>query len=227
MNKKNVDGFDLTFSAEWTQKIESREHWGYYWRQASLVEQHVAKNDKILEIGVGSGFLQNYLKSRDWPTFSIDIDGDKGPDFVSDASTFNFKEISPDCLLAFEIFEHIPFPLFSRTISNISKSQPSVIIFSLPVSVYYIIDFKLKIPKFGLFDIKIPFPKFNIKVPNHFWELSLLDSSNPRTVEGKAKGIVSIKEVKKVFGKSGYFVEQVEKEGKINFFIARRINDKI
>lgn len=221
MNKRNVDGFDLTFSSDWTKKIESREHWGYYWRQASLVEDHVSRDDRILEIGVGSGFLQNYLKSRGWDSFSVDIDENKAPDFVSDASTFNFNHVSPDCFLAFEIFEHIPFPLFSRTIKNIASSNPKNIIFSLPISLYFVFELKFKLPKLGFFEINIPMPKFKIKTENHFWELGMFGYSDSGALDGSRKGVVGIKDINNIFNQYAYSVTEVSREGRIVFFLAQ------
>ena len=220
MSKKNIDGFDLNFSSDWTKKIESLDHWTHYWRQSLLVERYVDKSEKILEIGVGSGFLQKYLTSRGWKVFSLDIDEDKNPDFVSDASSFNFKDISPSCFLAFEIFEHIPFPLFSRTINNIAKSKPAIIIFSLPMSLYYVFKLTVKLPMMPEINIRIPIPKFKIKTPNHYWELGLYGSPNPKVLDGQKKGVVSINDVEATFNKCGYHVEEVGKEGKIKFFAA-------
>lgn len=225
MGKKTIEGFELTFSSDWTKKIESRDHWIYYWRQASLVDHYIDSKSKVLEIGVGSGFLQNYLKSRGWDAFSVDIDEDKNPDFVSDASIFNFNEVSPDCFLAFEIFEHIPFPLFLRTVKNITKSGPDIIIFSLPVSLYFIFELRVKLPRLGVLDFKVPAPKFKIKTPNHFWELCVYGSSDPGVLSGTERGTVSLKDIKNIFNKCAYSVEEVAREGRIKFFVAHPIAD--
>ena len=221
MPEKQVESYTLTYDRDWVQKLESREHWGFYWCQAKLVEDFSKKSDLIVELGVGSGFLQNYLKSRGWKALSVDIDESKQPDFVSDASQFDFSSISPDCLIAFEVFEHIPFPLFKRVVRNITRSAPKTIIFSVPLSVRYFLKMNLKLPKVREFNLRAAIPKKKILTKNHFWELDMLGRTEAGVLDGSKKGVVGFKDVKGVFGDNGYSVEQVSSEGRAKFFVAK------
>ena len=220
MAKKDVDGFRLTFDCEWTQELESLEHWSFYWRQAKLVETHTSKDDRLVEIGVGSGFLQNYLQSKGWNVSSVDIDADKNPDFISDASQFDFCTLNPSCLLAFEIFEHIPYPLLERTVSNITKSKSKKIIFSIPLSVRFALQLNLKIPKIPAIEIKIPIPKRKITTKNHYWEINPLGKTETGVLEGKKRGLIGISDINKLFRKNGYSLDRAGKAGRIQFFVA-------
>lgn len=220
MAQKNVDGFNLTFDSDWTQQIESQEHWSFYWHQAKLVEMHTSKDDQLVEIGVGSGFLQNYLQSKGWHVSSVDIDAEKKPDFVSDASQFDFFSLSPRCFIAFEIFEHIPYPLLERTISNITKPNPEIIIFSIPLSVRFILKLNLKIPKTPNIKINIPIPKRKVITKNHYWELSLFGNTEDGVLDGQKRGLVSLSDVRRLFSNHGYSVDRVGRADKIQFFVA-------
>lgn len=221
MPEKSVNGYRLSYgSTNWIHKIESREHWCFYWRQASLVENFASNSSQLVEIGVGSAFLQNYLKARGRNVISVDIDENKNPDFVSDASQFNFGSLKPDCILAFEVFEHIPYPLFQRVVTNIARAEPSVIIFSLPRSVRYLVQFRLKLPKIPPLEANITIPKRKILTPNHFWELSMFGGTAKGVVEGDQKGVVGVNQIIHTFNDNGYSVKKVASEGRINFFVA-------
>jgi len=73
--KKNT----FYYESEWIHKLETKEHWNSYWIQQKLIEEFVHKDENLLEIGVGSGFCSNYLKSRGFSITTLDIDKDKKP----------------------------------------------------------------------------------------------------------------------------------------------------
>lgn len=219
---KEVDGYHLTFDSEWTSRLESKEHWGYYWNQAWLVQELTDPEDRLLEIGVGTGFLSNYLRSRGWSIETIDIDEDKNPDIVSDASSYDFSSSSFAAVLAFEVFEHMPFPLFKRTIQNVASRNPSRFIFSLPWSVRNAGQLELKVPKVKTLRMRLDLPKREVLTKNHFWELKSKGKASQGVLEGSCKGLASVGDIADVFKEHNYSLELVHRERRIQFFEAHK-----
>ena len=62
------------YSSNWIHKLETREHWLSYWHQIKLMEGYVEQKDSLVEIGIGSGFTSNYLRSKKVDVLTIDID---------------------------------------------------------------------------------------------------------------------------------------------------------
>lgn len=220
--RKAVDGFELTFSSDWIHQLESQQHWIYYWHQANLVWKEVPKSSKLLEIGVGTGFLSNYLKGQGWSVKTLDIDEGKNPDIIGDASTYEFDKVRPDAVLAFEIFEHLPFPLFARTVENIGKSTAQSVIFSIPWAARPIFSLSIKLPKIKEKHFSVLLRRNIVTESNHHWELHSNPKGNEAVAKGGRKGTVSLSAVKSVFESSGFDVELCGMEQRIQFAIARR-----
>lgn len=217
---KNIDGYELSFDSDWTKSLESRKHWGFYWNQAWLVHQYTSLDERLIEIGVGTGFLSNYLRGLGWDVLTVDIDEDKNPDIVCDVSTYDFSNDSFSSVIAFEIFEHIPFPLFRRTVKNICSEKPNIVIFSLPWSVRKIAHISIKVPKIKKIEFNILMPKSKIYTKNHFWELKRKGRGRREVIEDGEKGLISVKDVSEVFLEQGYRVAPLHREGRIQFFVA-------
>ena len=103
---------NYSYSTDWIHNLESKKHWQLYWHQQKLLENRISVNDKILEVGVGSGFTANYLKSKGFNVKTVDIDQNKNPDIVKNIVYTEPKFFNFDVLLAFNIFEHIPYDEF-------------------------------------------------------------------------------------------------------------------
>ena len=69
-----VDGVEYRYSSDWVHKLESEEHWRSYWQQLKLALPELEEGDTILEIGPGSGFVTNYLRSKGYKVTTLDID---------------------------------------------------------------------------------------------------------------------------------------------------------
>lgn len=68
----------------------------------------VEAGHRALEIGPGTGFCTNYLKAKGVEVNTLDIDQGKNPDIVANIVDFEPRE-KVNHLLAFEVFEHIPY----------------------------------------------------------------------------------------------------------------------
>ena len=108
------------YSSDWINKLETREHWLSYWHQIKLMEGHIKPNDSLIEIGIGSGFTSNYLRSKNVNVLTVDIDEQKLPDVVSDATKF-IPDKNYDHFCAFEVFEHMKFDEMYIILKNIKN----------------------------------------------------------------------------------------------------------
>lgn len=158
------------YNSEWINNLESELHWRYYWQQQNLIRNYLKKDDTILEIGVGTKFASNYLKSKGFNITTIDIDKNKSPDIVADISNYKFKN-KYDHVLAFEVFEHIPFDDFLKSIENLSGICKKNLFISLPRNekVWFRMSLDLKIFKISNFQLSTVRNKILSK--HHFWEI--------------------------------------------------------
>ena len=167
---ENVRGVEYKYSAEWIHELESEDHWRLYWNQQKLMEGKVKTGDYVLEIGVGSGFTANYLRSKGVQIKTIDIDSQKKPDITANIVRYQFDELY-DHILAFEVFEHIPFPEFKMVLRKICGVCQKYLFLSVPRNEKVWISCILKLPRVGKREFHLITLKRKVTNPAHFWEL--------------------------------------------------------
>jgi uncharacterized UPF0146 family protein len=171
MKKEIVKGIEYIYSADWTKELETEDHWRLYWQQQEIIQRYVTEKNTILEIGVGSSFAANYLKSKNFSVTTFDIDKEKKPDIVGNIVECNWTNMKFNHILAFEVFEHIPFEEFKVALENLRSVVENHIIISLPLNVHRLFECEYKIPKFKRNMIRIQIPKNKITTESHFWEV--------------------------------------------------------
>ncbi len=198
-----LDGIEYQFSSDWIHHLESEQHWTLYWKQTNLVLKELQKGDTILEIGPGSGFLSNYLRSKGFHVTTLDIDEQKSPDILSNIVEYPFPD-KYDHILAFEVFEHIPFDKFAEILPKLRKTARKNFFFSLPrnYKIWFSID--LIIPYFRNVSFTFKTKRHKITTRNHFWELDY-KNYNLNNLD------VTIKDV-------GFLVSTIRKESLAVFF---------
>lgn len=214
---KIVDGVEVEFSADWIRDLESNVHFNWYWNQAKLLYDNCSRDQLILEIGVGSSLLSDLLKRRGWNILTLDIDEDKRPDFCESAVDFDFSSRDIETVLAFEVFEHMPYPTFKKVIVNIANSKVRTVFFSLPWSELAVASFYLKLPKLKPIEWTISIPRRNIVERSHFWEVYKID----RHI-GNGKQQISMRTLKRLFADTGFTFEMHSKIGCIQYFSATK-----
>lgn len=171
MKTEEREGVQYRFSAEWTQKLESRKHWDYYWHQQKLMEGLVVPGrDEVLEIGVGSGFAANYMRSKGFAVTTLDIDAEKKPDIVANVVSYEFQR-KYAAIMAFEILEHIPFEEFQGIIGKVSTFTSGYAFVSLPRNVVSLLDVAIKVPRLRELRLRLPVKRRKIGTPAHHWEM--------------------------------------------------------
>ena len=217
--KTIVDGNEVVYSADWILDLESQAHFNYYWNQLSLVYKNCRRDEEILEIGVGTSFLSDILRRREFKISTLDIDPLKKPDHNANALEFDYSTNNFSSLLAFEIFEHIPFDTFQKVIHKVSDSDVTKIIFSVPWAQYYFAPLRIKLPRLPVFEPAIVIPRKKIRTPAHFWELT--SSSRIDSTKDK-KLLMPMKELSKLFNSNGWSLNLCKRVGCIQFFIASK-----
>lgn len=211
-----IDGHEVCFSADWIEGLEREIHFNWYYQQAELVYKNCAKNERLLEIGIGTGLLSDLLKKRKWKIQTLDIDDEKNPDFCASAAEFDYTASDIDVVLAFEVFEHMPFLTFEKVIAKIAKSDVRRVYFSLPWNERSLLEFKVKLPKVPGMSLSWAVSKGRIDTPAHFWELS----KQNRDLGGKR--LVRVESVKELFKAMGFDVNILKKINYIQYLEAAR-----
>lgn len=151
---------------------DTKERFISYWNQINEIKR--SKPGKILEIGIGNGFVSNYLKERNVNITTVDIDEDLEPDIVGEVTDLPFKDGSFDLVACYEVLEHLPYEKFCKALDEIYRTSRYNAVISIPDSrpVYRIY---LHIPFITIIKKLIPIPNIKKQVHNfngeHYWEI--------------------------------------------------------
>lgn len=200
---------EITYSHEWINKLENELHWKLYWHQLNLFLNisDISTTDKIIEVGVGSGLVSNYLKRKGFNITTVDIDKNKNPDVVANI----VKDEIPvaDVYLAFEIFEHIPFDSFKKVVKKMSDNKTNKILFSVPHAYRTYLFGEFWIPSWGNKKIHIGRSRNHINTKNHHWEIGISG--------------ITIEMIKEILNESGYTINHSYRYRNHQFFSAKLI----
>jgi SAM-dependent methyltransferase len=141
-----------------------------YWHQAN--ELIALKPRKVLEIGVGNGFLSGYLKRRGFDVTTLDIDPALKPDITGSVLSLPLPDGSFDAVGCFEVLEHLPFENFPEALSEIRRVCSGGAVISVPdhTPVYRV---NVELPRIGEIRRLIPHPFPRLKPHEfdgtHYW----------------------------------------------------------
>jgi len=214
-----VDGKKVAYSSDWILDLEDEIHFNYYWHQLSLIYHHCNRDEEILEIGVGTNFLSDILRRRKFKISTLDIDAQKKPDYCANALEFDYDLSGFKTLIAFEIFEHIPYETFQKVINKVSTSTIKTIIFSVPWAQYSFTPIKIKLPRVPVFEPSLTIPKRKIDTKAHFWELT---KKKQIIFLDEDKLLLSRNELIRLFAQAGWSIKLGPRVECIQFFIASR-----
>jgi len=158
------------YSSEWIHKHEKLHHWIYYWHQVDLVRSQIKEGDRILEIGVGTKFTSNYLKSKGFEVVTMDIDPEKKPDIVGNIVEDELED-EFDYVLAFEIFEHIPFEDFKKVLGKIKRICRKNLLISVPRNEKQWLRLSIELPGRKTFGFRLATLRRKIITKHHHWEV--------------------------------------------------------
>ena len=206
-----IDGVQYRYSADWTRKLEEEFHWRLYWNQVSILDGLVQVGDELLEIGPGTGFTKNYLNSKGFRVTSLDIDNQKRPDIVANIVLYPFEE-QYDAVLAFEVFEHIPFERFAEILPRIAAACRKALVFSVPQNRKTPFYIELKLPK--LKPRRIAWSKRGTRMsPNHFWEIDYGDMTKDKLLKTIAAAGLRVERHRTAFHREFFACVPVDANG--------------
>lgn len=129
-----------------------------YWHQIN--EILALKPGNVLEVGLGNGFIAEYLKKRGVNVTTLDIVGELKPDVVGSVLSMPFAEGMFDIVVCYEVLEHLPYGDFAGALAEIRRVSRRHVVLSLPDNTaVYRLDVEL--PWFGEIKklISRPFPR--------------------------------------------------------------------
>lgn len=171
------------YSNEWIQNLESEFQWMLYYYQQKIMYNRIDLAETVAEIGVGTRFTYNYLKTKGIKIQSIDIDAQKKPDVVLNIVECNPADLKFDVVLAFNIFEHIPYKEFLEVIRKLHTAGVRKIFIGLPRNKKIIFELYLRLGRFWKYNIMITIKKKKITAKNHHWELDYKIYDDSKIIE--------------------------------------------
>lgn len=191
-NKVQLNSTKYKFSSDWIHGLETEQHWAFYWCQQKLMDGLIEKEDTILEIGVGSSFTANYLRSKGYNVTTIDIDPGKKPDIVANVVTYEFEN-KYDHVLAFEILEHIPYEEFRALLRKLRTIINKNLFFSIPRNELVLFEMIIGLPMYRNKKLKISISKGKITTEAHHWEIGCCGVTEKKVLdEFKSNGFQDI-----------------------------------
>lgn len=153
---------------------DDRFRFASYWYQIQEVTNQIESEERILEIGPGSRFMTDYLLKYGFSIDTLDIRETTKPNYIGSVSDLPLPDRSFDVIACFQVLEHLPFELFSQSLSEIARVARKKVLFSVPDVRYFLeIDLSLFSRRQRL-HTTLSFPRLTNgkKMPHyHFWEI--------------------------------------------------------
>ncbi len=156
-----------------SQDYDSKGRFCSYWHQ--IQECISLKPEKMLEIGIGNGFVSKYLRERGLNIVTLDIDMRLKPDVVGTILDLPFGDESFDVVLCCEVIEHLPFDDLKKALSEIFRVSKSYAVLSTR-DVSRVYRFIVMVPLIGEMKKLVPLPELRkpahiIFDGQHYWEI--------------------------------------------------------
>ncbi len=171
-----------------------------YWHQIQEITKY--EPSSILEIGIGNGFVSEYLLKRSFNIITLDLDDRLNPNVVSTVLNLPFSEATFDVVACFELLEHLPFEDFEKAIKEMSNVSASFVLLSIPdATMAYRIC--LQMPKIGEFKTLLRIPALRKPAHafdgQHYWEIGKAGYSLKKILAVFASAGLSLRRTYRVF----------------------------
>jgi len=152
---------------------DSKRRFISYWHQ---IHEAILKRPKnILEVGIGNGFVSDYLKKYGIKLTTLDINKELRPDYVASVVKMPFNDNVFELVMACEVLEHLPYRQFMSGLKEIHRVCSNWAIISLPDATRaFRVEFP--IPKIGKFKRLFVIPSLQpaahkMGEEKHYWEI--------------------------------------------------------
>lgn len=159
-----------------------------YWHQIDEILSLRPAN--VLEIGGGHGLTSSYLRRAGLRVVNVDIAFDLEPNVLSALPNFPFSDDSFDLIAAFQVWEHLPYPVFLQALEEVRRVARRYLVFSVPDRNRNY-QLWIKAPFVGVKRWMIELPRMHVpnqvSHPQHYWEIGMRDFPLHRVVDDVAR----------------------------------------
>lgn len=137
------------------ESYDTKERFISYWHQINEISK--LRPDKVLEAGIGNGFVTRYLKRKGLNISTLDIEQELRPDIIGSVSSMPFVRNAFDVVACFQVLEHLPYGEFTRALREFHRISKKHVVLSLPdhTPVY---RFNIELPRMKPIKKLIPHP---------------------------------------------------------------------
>lgn len=153
-------------------KYDSVPRFASYWYQIDEIIR--TKPGSVLEIGVGTGLVHNYLTKSGLDVRTLDLDPDLKPTYVGSVLEIPLDDDSIDTVGCFQVLEHLPFDKFQQALSELRRVARNRVLVSLP-DVTRVMSVNIRLPGFSPLQFLVPVPRLRALIHEfdgqHYWEI--------------------------------------------------------
>lgn len=201
----------------YSSKYDTKGRFCSYWHQIDEIRR--TEPDSVLDIGIGNGFVSNYLRNAGINIKTVDINEKLKPDYTASVLDMPFSDSSFGIVSCCEVLEHLPFKDFPKALREIHRVTRKNMVISLPDrSKAYPVSFTL--PRIGVIKVIVPWwripPKFDPRrCSEHKWELGLRGYSLKKIIAIIEREEFEVKRTYRVFEnpKHRFFVLEALNKG--------------
>lgn len=158
--------------SEYDVKYDSKRRFVSYWHQIREILN--LQPQRVLEVGVGNGFVSNYLRERGVELTTVDYEATLKPDVVADVRKLPFEDNTFDVVAAYEILEHLPYEESLKGLAELQRVSKQHILVSLPDATRSA-RIEFPVPGWKKFQLLISAPVFprqhQLTKSGHHWEI--------------------------------------------------------
>jgi SAM-dependent methyltransferase len=159
--------------AHYQNNYDHRRRFVSYFNQINIVRR--AKAERILEVGIGNGFISRYLREQNMALHTVDFDERLRPDTVASVTNLPFPDSSFDTVCCFETLEHLPWERFALAVAELVRVSSRKVLLSLPdVTPFFRVRlaYRFDVPLVNWCkDYHLPFAPKHEFDGQHYWEI--------------------------------------------------------
>jgi ubiquinone/menaquinone biosynthesis C-methylase UbiE len=154
-------------------RYDSPERLYSYGRQIEIILE--IKPQRVLEIGIGNGFVSRYLRDCGVRVTTLDLDAKLKPSVCGSVIDLPFTGNCFDTISCCEVLEHLPHDIVPHALAELARVAAKQVVLSVPdVSPYF--QWKYDLPflgqSYGLRSLHFwPWGKQHTFDGEHYWEL--------------------------------------------------------
>lgn len=149
------------------------KRWTSIWHQINQILE--LKPQSVLELGPGPGTFKSVALHLGLHVETFDIDPELGSDHVGDARSMAFEDNAFDIVCAFQMLEHLEYPIALEVLSEMSRVSKEHLVISLP-DAHTLWKYSFYLPFLGQRTLLLPRPSLTRKLHKfdgeHHWEIN-------------------------------------------------------